>query len=66
MQLIADKIYHGVELENVRLPDHIVEWLNDRVGTGRWFLRGNLGGQTLYFESEKDHFLFLLTWGQRG
>ena len=64
--IIADKIYHGVELEGHQLPEHIVEWLDNRVGRDKWFIRGNIGGRTIYFENEKDHFLFLMTWGQRG
>jgi len=58
------KEWHGVEIANVRLPEHIVSWLDDRVGMGHWFIKGTIGGQTLYFDSEKDHFLFLMTWAK--
>jgi len=58
------KEWHGVEIESVLLPEHIVEWLNKKVGKGHWFIKGNIGSQTLYFDSEKNHFLFLMTWAK--
>jgi hypothetical protein len=64
--MIAEKEYHGVEIETTSLPEHILQWLDQRVGKGKWFVKGNWGSQTIYFENEKDHFLFLITWGQRG
>ena len=64
--MITNKEYHGVEIENYRLPQSIIDWLNTRVGRGKWFIKGHIEGQTIYFENEKDHFLFLMTWGQRG
>jgi len=62
--MIENKEYHGIEIANNRIPEHIVRWLNERVGTGHWFIKGTIGGQTIYFENERDHFLFLMTWGQ--
>ena len=64
--MIANKEYHGVEIEGYQLPDHFVKWLDERVGREKWFIRGNIGSRTIYFENEKDHFLFLMTWGVRG
>lgn len=61
---ILHKEWHGVEIEGRLIPQHIVDWLNERVGEGHWFLKGFIGGQTLYFENERDHFLFLMTWGK--
>jgi hypothetical protein len=58
------KEWHGVEIENIRLPEHIVDWLNEKVGDGHWFIKGNWGSQTIYFDNEKTHFLFLMTWGK--
>ncbi len=63
---ILSKEWHGIEIENYQLPKHVVDWLNNRIGQGHWFIKGRLGGQTIYFDSEKDHFLFLMTWGQSG
>ena len=64
--MISNKEYHGVEIEGYQLPDEVVQWLNRRVGSDKWFIRGGLGSRVIYFENEKDHFLFLMTWGQRG
>ncbi len=64
--MIAEKEYHGVEIETYRLPEGLVDWLNNRVGRGKWFVKGSIGHQTIYFENERDHLLFLITWGQRG
>lgn len=58
------KEWHGVEIENVRLPEHIIDWLNEKVGTGHWYIKSNWGSQTIYFDDERNHFLFLLTWGK--
>ena len=58
------KEWHGVEIDNVRLPDHVIEWLDAKVGNGHWFIKGTLGGQIIYFDNEKNHFLFLMTWGK--
>lgn len=62
--MIADKEYHGVEIQNYRIPDHIIKWLDEKIGERHWFIKGTIGGQTIYFENERDHFLFLMTWGQ--
>ena len=56
--------YHGIEIENIRLPDHILKWLDKNVGSEHWFIKGTIGGQTIYFDDEKKHFLFLMTWGK--
>lgn len=64
--MIANKEYHGIEIVNNRVPEHIVKWLDERVGKGNWFIKGTIGGQTIYFDNERDHLLFLITWGQRG
>jgi hypothetical protein len=64
--ITSDKEYHGIEIENNSLPEHIVKWLNERVGTNKWFVKSNWGSKVIYFENEKDHLLFLITWGQRG
>lgn len=66
MAIIPEKEYHGVVIENYLLPNNVVNWLDQRVGSGKWFVKGNTGGQTIYFENERDHLLFLITWGQRG
>ena len=58
------KEWHGVEIENNRLPEHIINWLNEKVGKGHWCIKGTWGGQIIYFDSEKNHFLFLMTWGK--
>jgi len=62
--MITNKEYHGVEIADYQLAQSIIDWLNTRVGQGKWFIKGNIGGQTIYFENEKDHFLFLMTWGK--
>jgi hypothetical protein len=56
--------YHGVVLENNTIPPHVVDWLNERVGSKKWFVKGSFSNSVIYFENEKDHFLFLMTWGQ--
>ncbi len=61
---ILEKEWHGVEIANQRLPDHIVEWLEKNVGRGHWYIKGNWGSQTIFFDDERKHFLFLMTWGQ--
>lgn len=62
--MIANKIYHGVEISQRVIPEHIVTWLNERIGKENWFVRGGIDGRTIYFDNERDHFLFLMTWGQ--
>lgn len=62
--ILADKEYHGIEIEGRLIPQHVVDWLNERVGDGHWFLKGTIGGQTIYFDNEKSHLLFLMTWGK--
>ena len=62
--MIVDKEYHGVQIENYSIPVHVIKWLDDKIGEGHWFIKGTIGGQTIYFENERDHFLFLMTWGQ--
>lgn len=59
-----EKEWHGVEIENYKLPDHVVTWLEEKVGKGHWYIKGNINGQTIYFDDEKKHFLFLMTWGR--
>jgi hypothetical protein len=61
--MIANKEYHGIEVLD-SLPEHIVDWLNERIGESRWFVKGGFGSRIVYFENEKDHMLFLLTWGR--
>lgn len=60
---VCEKEWHGVEIEET-LPEHIVIWLDARVGKGGWFAKGNIGGQTVYFDTEKNHLLFLMTWAK--
>jgi hypothetical protein len=62
--MIVDKEYHGVQVENYSIPEHVIKWLDEKIGEGRWFIKGTIGGQTIYFENERDHFFFLMTWGQ--
>jgi len=62
--MIANKEYHGVQIENYHIPEHVIKWLDEKVGEDHWFIKGTIGGQTIYFENERDHFLFLMTWGQ--
>ena len=57
------KEWHGVEIEN-SIPEHIVEWLDEKVGKDHWFRKGTIGGNMIYFDNEKSHFLFLMKWGK--
>jgi len=61
--VVCEKEWHGVEIEET-LPEHIVIWLDARVGKESWFAKGNIGGQTVYFDTEKNHLLFLMTWAK--
>lgn len=60
---LFDREWHGVEIEG-SLSEHIKEWLDAKVGPNHWFTKGTWGGNTIYFDSEKNHFLFLMTWGK--
>lgn len=59
---LFDKEWHGVEIEG-NLNENVREWLNDKIGPSHWFRKGTWGGSIIYFDSEKNHFLFLMTWG---
>lgn len=55
--------WHGVEIESP-IPEHVFEWLDTTVGKEHWFRKGIIGGNIIYFDSEKNHFLFLMKWGK--
>ena len=59
----VNKEWHGVEIEGGEIPPKVREWLDTEVGTEHWFRKGTWGGQTIYFDNEKTHFLFLMKWG---
>ena len=62
--IVIDHEYHGVEVAD--LPEHVFNWLEEKMGMsgGRWFIRHKLSGTMVYFKDQRDHLLFLLTWGQ--
>jgi len=64
MELIANHEYHGIEVESI--PTHVLVWIVDKFGPSgdRWFVKHGLSSQMLYFTSDKDHLLFLITWGK--
>lgn len=60
--VIINHEYHVVELNNVRVPDEVFEWLQVKFGPGdgrRWHYRH----PKIYFADRRDHMMFLLRWG---
>lgn len=53
--------YYIIELNNVKVPTEVFEWLKDNFGDGRdgrWFLKY----PKLYFKNKHDHLMFTLWW----
>lgn len=63
MYFIPNHEYHGVEIE--ALPPKVFNWLEEKMGMSgdRWFIRTKLGSTMIYFRDERDHLIFLITWG---
>lgn len=64
MTLIADYEYHGVVIDSITTD--IISWMTDKLGPNgeRWFVKSSFGETTIYFKNQRDHTLFLLTWGK--
>ena len=64
MTIVIDHEYHGIEVSTI--PTHVLVWIVDKFGPAgdRWFVKHGWESQMLYFKSEKDHLLFLITWGK--
>ncbi len=63
MNLVPEHEYHGVVIDF--MPKTIFDWMETRFGknSDRWFLKSSFGSTTVYFKDQRDHTLFLLTWG---
>lgn len=64
MNIITDHEYHGVVIDTI--PNEVYQWLRNKFGenSNRWFVKSNFGATTVYFRDQRDHTLFLLTWGR--
>lgn len=62
--IIINHEYHGVLINYA--DQSVVEWLTDKLGISgeRWFIRHKNDGTMIYFKNERDHLLFLITWGK--
>jgi len=59
MEMILDHDYHVVELNPVRPPKEMFDWLEKRFGKGdRWFYIKN----KIYFKNADEHLMFVIRW----
>jgi len=56
MLIMANHEYHVIEMNLI--TNDVIKWLNNNLDSKKWFMRGN----KVYFESQKDHMMFLLRW----
>lgn len=59
--ILIDHEYHIVELNKIRLPPEVIDYIFDCYGDGsdgRWFFKF----PNLYFANSTDHLMFTLRW----